>query len=113
MTVSFARDLEIREAICRGEVSYDLTICVFPFGKVTVMSSRGLPESELTYYGNTCYLSLILGPMFLEDLDSVVDEFRGRRELRVNVLLPKKITSNDEAPAFLSFFLSFFGFAAS
>jgi hypothetical protein len=29
----------------------------------------------------TCDLGLILYPLFIKDLDSVVDEFRGRREL--------------------------------
>lgn len=79
MTVSFASDFERDVAICRGVVSYALTICVFPSGKVTVISSRGLPMSACCLRGKgTCDLGLVLCPVFIKDFYAVLNEFRGR-----------------------------------
>ena len=52
-----------------------------------VMSSRGLPRSTVVCeMQGTCNFSLVLCPILIEDFYTVLDKFRGRRELRVRDL---------------------------
>lgn len=112
MTISPASDFEIELAICKGVVSYDFTILIFPSGKVTVISSRGRPTSTVnTFEGRTCDIGLVFRPMFIKHFDTMVDEFRTRRNL-IGESTPGEehklpLMMKRYLPSYLSFYLSF------